>query len=307
MFIRQLSYLVALSQAQHFRRAAELCNVSQPTLSGAIRSIEEEFGLPIVRRGRRFEGFTPEGERVLAWARQVLADCEGLRQEASASRREVAGCLRIGAIPTALPLVPLLTDACLRDFPGMRHEVYTLSATQALRQLAELDLDVGLSYLDDPRLREFETIPLFRERYVLIARDETALAGKTTLSWHEAAKLPLCLLTSNMQCRQGIDAALARAGTSASPRVETDSLMALYAHVRCAGLYSIVPHSVLCLAEMRDELHAVPLQPALHREIGLILRERQPRPPLLDAAITAFRSVDLQSRLDALLPAPALA
>ncbi|VVE86229.1 LysR family transcriptional regulator [Pandoraea bronchicola] len=302
MFIRQLSYLVALSQAQHFRRAAAMCNVSQPTLSGAIRSIEEEFGLPIVRRGRRFEGFTPEGERVLAWARQVLADCEGLRQEASASRREVSGCLRLGAIPTALPLVPQLTDACLRDFPGMRHEIYTLCATQALRQLAELDLDVGLSYLDDPRLREFETIPLFRERYVLIARDETALAGRTSLSWHEAAKLPLCLLTGNMQCRQGIDAALARAGTSASPRVETDSLMALYAHVRCAGLFSIVPHSVLCLEEMRDELHAVPLRPALHREIGLILRDRQPRAPLLDAAVASFRSVDLQRRLDALLP-----
>lgn len=301
MFIRQLSYLVALSQAQHFRRAAELCNVSQPTLSGAIRSIEEEFGLPIVRRGRRFEGFTPEGERVLAWARQVLADCEGLRQEATASRREVAGCLRIGAIPTALPLVPLLTDGCLREYPAMRHEVYTLSATQALRQLAELDLDVGLSYLDDPRLREFETVPLFRERSVLIARDESALEGRTTITWHDAAKLPLCLLTGNMQCRMGIDAAFARAGTTAAPRVETDSLMALYAHVRCADLFSIVPHSVLCLAEMRDELYAIPLTPAMHREIGLILRDRQPRPPLLDAALNAFRAVQLQPRLDALL------
>lgn len=301
MFIRQLSYLVALSQAQHFRRAAELCNVSQPTLSGGIRSIEEEFGLPIVRRGRRFEGFTPEGERVLAWARQVLADCEGLRQEATASRREVAGCLRIGAIPTALPLVPLLTDGCLRDFPGMRHEVYTLSATQALRQLSDLDLDICLSYLDDPRLREFETMPLFRERYVLIARDGSALAGRTSIQWHEAAQLPLCLLTGNMQCRQGIDAAFAKAGTTASPRVETDSLMALYAHVRCANLYSVVPHSVLCLAEMRDELHAIALTPALHREIGIVMLDRQPRPPLLDAALGMFRKLDLQTRVDALL------
>ncbi|WP_150697907.1 LysR family transcriptional regulator [Pandoraea terrae] len=301
MFIRQLTYLVALAQAQHFRRAAELCNVSQPALSGAIRSIEEEFGLPIVRRGRRFEGFTPEGERVLAWARQVLADCEGLRQEASSSRREVSGCLRIGAIPTALPLVPMLTDACLRDFPAMRHEVYTLSAAQALRQLGDLDLDVVLSYLDDPRLREFDTIPVFRERYVLIVRDEATLGGRDSLTWAEAAGFPLVLLTGNMQCRQGVDDAFANAGVVVSPRVETDSLMALYAHVRCAGLCSVVPHSVLCLAEMRHELHAVPLTPAMHREIGLVLRDRQPRPPLLDAAMEAFRGIEIQSRVDALL------
>ncbi len=301
MLIRQLTYLVTLAQTRHFGRAAELCNVSQPTLSGAVRSIEDEFGLPIVRRGRRFEGFTPEGERVLAWARRVLADCEGLRQEASASRTGLAGSLRIGAIPTALPLVPLLTDACLHHHPGMRHEVYTLSAAQTLKQLLDLDLDIGLSYLDDERLSSFEKISLFREQYVVIVRDEARLDGRTAITWTEAAELPLCLLTANMQCRRGIDAALLAAGVSASPRVETDSLMALYAHVRCAGLFSIVPHSVLCLVEMRDELKAVPLTPALHRDIGLVLLDRQPRSPLLEAAIRLFREVDLQTRLDALL------
>lgn len=301
MFIRQLTYLVTLAQERHFRRAAEVCNVSQPTLSGAIRSIEAEFGLPIVLRGRRFEGFTPEGERVLAWARRVLADCEGLRQEVTASRMELAGSLRIGAIPTALPLVPLLTDACLRQHPGMRHEVYTLSAAQAVRQLQELDLDVGLSYLGDPNLKDFETVSLFRERYVLIMRDDAFLDGRTSLGWEEAAALPLCLLTRNMQSRRGVDAAFADAGAVPSPRVETDSLMALYAHVRCAGLFSVVPHSVLCLSEMRDELRAVPLVPELTREIGLVLLDRQPRSPLLDAAVGSFRQVDLQTRVDALL------
>jgi DNA-binding transcriptional LysR family regulator len=301
MFIRQLTYLVTLAQERHFRRAAELCNVSQPTLSGAIRSIEAEFGLPIVRRGRRFEGFTPEGERVLAWARRVLADCEGLRQEVTASRQELTGSLRIGAIPTALPLVPLLTDACLRQHPGMRHEVYTLSAAQAVRQLQELDLDVGLTYLGDPNLKDFETVPLFRERYVLVMRDDTVLGGRTSLRWEEAAELPLCLLTRNMQSRRGVDAAFAESGVMPSPRVETDSLMALYAHVRCAGLFSVVPHSMLCLSEMRDELRAVPLVPELTREIGLVLLDRQPRSPLLDAAVGSFRHVDLQTRVDALL------
>ncbi|MNN45630.1 DNA-binding transcriptional regulator CynR [compost metagenome] len=136
----------------------------------------------------------------------------------------------------------------------------------------------------------------------MIVRDEARLDGRTSITWTEAAELPLCLLTGNMQCRRGIDGALAAVGASVQPRVETDSLMALYAHVRCAGLFSIVPHSVLCLAEMRDELKAVPLTPVLHRDIGLVLLDRQPRSPLLEAAVSLFREVDLQSRMDALLP-----
>jgi Bacterial regulatory helix-turn-helix protein, lysR family len=66
VFIRQLNYLVALAQEQHSGRAAQACNVSQPALSGAIRSIERELGMTIVQRGQRFESFTPDGERVLA-------------------------------------------------------------------------------------------------------------------------------------------------------------------------------------------------------------------------------------------------
>src|ERR1700742_175841 len=107
MLIRQLTYLVALAKEQHFGRAAEACNVSQPALSGAIRSIEKELGVTIVQRGRRFEGFTSDGERVLAWARRALADCEGLRQAASITREDPQGTLRIGAIPTTLPVIPL--------------------------------------------------------------------------------------------------------------------------------------------------------------------------------------------------------
>jgi DNA-binding transcriptional LysR family regulator len=153
------------ARERHFGRAALACNVSQPALSGGIRSSEQELGLVIVQRGRRFEGFTPEGERVLAWARRVLADCEGLPQEASASERNPVGTLRLGAIPTTLALVPLLTESCLQQFPRMRHEIHTLSATESLQRIRNFELDIGLSYLEDNRLGDFVTVPLFREPY----------------------------------------------------------------------------------------------------------------------------------------------
>lgn len=302
MFIRQLNYLVALADERHFGRAAVACNVSQPALSGAIRSIEQELGITIVQRGRRFEGFTADGERVLAWARRVLADCESLRQEAHTNEAGPAGVLRMGAIPASLPLVPRLTQSCLSRYPRMRHEIYTLSASETIDQVADFRIDIGLTYLDDERLLGiYETVPVFRERYVLVAGDETMFEGAKAMTWTDAAALPLCLFTTNMQCRRGIDHSFTTAGVMAVPQVETDSMTALCAHVRRAGLYSILPHSALSLNDSGERLSAVPMAPEMYRDIGLVLLNRQPRSPLLEAALANFRELDLQSWVDGLL------
>ena len=80
MIIRQLIYLDALAREKHFRRAAEACHVSQPTLSAAIAQLEEELGVLIVERGRRFQGLTKEGEVVLAHARRILAEADLMKE-----------------------------------------------------------------------------------------------------------------------------------------------------------------------------------------------------------------------------------
>ena len=69
MDIKQLKYLIALDQTRHFGQAAAACHITQPTLSMRIRNLEDELNLTLIQRGQRFEGFTPEGERILAWAR----------------------------------------------------------------------------------------------------------------------------------------------------------------------------------------------------------------------------------------------
>lgn len=303
MFIRQLNYLVALAGERHFGRAAAACHVTQPALSGAIRSMEEELGVVIVQRGRRFEGFTVDGERVLAWARRVLADCESLRQAANSNARDPDGVLRMGAIPASLPLVSKLTQSCLRKYPRIRHEIYTLSAAETLDKLANFEIDMGLTYLDDERLLgAFEIVPLFRERYVLVAGEEAMFDGAGSMSWADASALPLCLFTTSMQCRRGIDGAFAAAGVTAVPLVETDSMTALCAHVRRAGLYSILPHSALCLNDSAERLSAVPMSPEMHRDIGLVMLDRQqPHGPLVAAALESFRALDLQHWVDTLL------
>src|SRR5256885_13028489 len=81
MDIRQLQYLAALAREKHFTRAAAACNITQPTLSGRIRQLEQELGVPIIERGQRYHGLTPEGERVLAWARTILANWQSMQQD----------------------------------------------------------------------------------------------------------------------------------------------------------------------------------------------------------------------------------
>ena len=128
VLIRQLAYLVAVARERHFGRAAAACGVSQPTLSAGLRRLEGELGVPLVRRGRRYEGLTPEGERVLAWAHRILADCEGLDGELGAMRQGLSGRLRLGAIPTSLSSVSLLAAPLCARHPGVAVSVHSRSA-----------------------------------------------------------------------------------------------------------------------------------------------------------------------------------
>src|SRR5690606_24581167 len=105
MLTRQLHYLTTLARERHFARAADACNVTQPTLSAAIKQLEETLGVLLVERGHRFVGMTEEGELVLAWAQRTLSDFDTLEQELAALTEGLVGKLRIGAIPVMLPII----------------------------------------------------------------------------------------------------------------------------------------------------------------------------------------------------------
>lgn len=298
MFIRQLEYLVTLARERHFARAAEACCVSQPALSSAIRHLEEELGVSIVERGQKFVGLTEDGERILGWARQTLSAWEGLKQEAALSRDTLKGSLRMGAIPTAMPIMSLLTGPYWRAFPDVVQQVQSLSNEEIIRRLENFEIDIGLTYLEEQNLQRFRVLSLYRERYVLLARDAASLNNCSSMSWRDAAALPLCLLTRNMQNRRIIDAAFRRAGVSPRVVVETDSVFALYSNVRCAEIYSIMPHSLLALFELREELTAIPLKPELNRVIGLIALNAEPVAPLVSAVWAVSQQINFESQFN---------
>jgi len=285
MFLRQLEYLATLAREKHFAKAAEACHVSQPALSSAIRSLEKELGVVIVQRGRRFMGFTGEGERVLAWAQQTLASLSNMREDASIAKSSMAGLLRIGSIPTATPITAYLTAACRDAYPNVRYRITSLSAEAIIGHLDEFELDLGLTYLDAEAIDGFECLPLFEERYVLLAGRAAELASAVT--WGQAALLPLCLLTGKMRNRQIIDAALRRAGAKADVLLET-------------GLYSIMPHSLLKFFDTKS-VQVRPLEPVVTRGIGLIARNRPSLAPITGAVLEIARSLELQTRFDSRL------
>jgi DNA-binding transcriptional LysR family regulator len=298
MFIRQLEYLVTLAREKHFAKAAEACHVSQPALSSAIRSLEKELGVMIVQRGRRFMGLTAEGERVLAWARQTLASLSYMREDATTAKSTMTGTLRMGAIPTTMTAAAFLTGPCFSAYPNIRYTLSSLTADAIISQLDHFELDIGLTYLDDTVIEGFEKLPLFEERYVLLAGRSVSL--ESTLTWEQAARLPLCLLTGKMRNRQIIDSAFRRAGVQPSVILETDSLFSLYAHVGEAGLFSIVPHSLLNFFDLQNRVQARPILPRLTRAIGLIARNQPTLAPVTAAVWEIARGLDLQPRFDLL-------
>jgi DNA-binding transcriptional LysR family regulator len=301
MFIRQLEYLVALAREKHFARAAEVCHVSQPALSAGIRHLEEELGVSIVQRGQRYMGISKEGERILEWAKQTLSAWEGLRQEASIAKADLSGTLRVGAIPTTVSIAPFITGPIRSAFPHVHQLLKSASAEEIMRGLDDFDLDLGLTYLEDQRLEGFKVWPLFRERYVLLARDAALVGQRSEITWAEAAKFPLCLLTTNMQNRRIIGAAFRRAKAQPNIVIETNSMFALYSHVLCSAIVTIVPHSLLALPGIGRDLLAIPLVPELHRAIGLIGLDQDPLPPMVAAAWAITHTLDLPTLFASLI------
>ncbi|WP_198961708.1 LysR family transcriptional regulator [Pseudonocardia sp. MH-G8] len=299
--LRQLEYLSALAREGHFARAAATCHVSQPALSAALRRLESDLGVQIVRRGRRFGGFTPEGERVVVWAHRMLADRDAMRQDLDRMAGGLTGVLRIGAIPTALTVAPLLTAPFCERHPDTRVTLESLSSRAIVQRLAEFDLDVGMTYIDGEPLGAVRTVPLYEERYLLLTPAGSPLAERDSAGWAEVADEPLCLLPPVMQNRRILDRNFAEAGVTVVPRIEADAVSVLYGHVATHRWSTVVAHGWLHMFGVPDGMRVVPMEPpARSHQIGLVLADRDPVSLLARALLDVAGDVDLRAVLDAL-------
>ncbi|MGA8332013.1 MAG: LysR family transcriptional regulator, partial [Mycobacterium sp.] len=302
VLMQQLEYLVMLAREQHFGRAAQACNVSQPTLSVAIRRLEHELGVVIVLRGRRFEGFTDEGSRVVIWAHRILAERDELLADIERMRGRLTATARVGAIPTAVPASPLLSTQFLKDNPDATIRVEVMSSREIARRLADFEIDAGLTYLDDETPPGSRHIELYRERYVLLAPSTHPLMRQEQVRWAQAAELPLCALTPAMRNRRIIDAHMAADGALLHPVVEADTVGAIYAHLTNSDLATVASHAWLRGFGIPRGMGARPMaQRNPGPAVGMVVLDREPNSIVAEALVTAGMHADVSATLQSAL------
>ncbi|MDR3507975.1 MAG: LysR family transcriptional regulator [Caulobacteraceae bacterium] len=287
----KLEFLIALARERHFRRAAEQCGVTQPTLSAGIKHLEESLGAPLVNRGSRYVGLTPEGERVLLWARQITGDARAMRQEVETLRRGVSGTIRLAVIPTALPIAARLCGDLTDRHPGVRFSIQSASSKAILGMIEDFVIDGGLTYLDNEPLPRMETAPIYQEGYRLVTQADGRFAGRTEVAWGELSGLPLCLFTPDMQNRRIVDQTLAQYGGGApGDCTETNSSLVMAALVSSGRWHSIMPPALIeAVALAPSVVHLPIVDPQITHAVGLVVAEREPQTPLVRALVAGAR------------------
>jgi DNA-binding transcriptional LysR family regulator len=288
----KLEYLMALAREEHFGRAADSCGVTQPTLSAGIKQLEETLGVLLVRRGSRFIGLTPEGQRTLDWARRIVGDSRAMRQEIAALKKGLAGRLKIAAIPTALAMVAAITTPFRARHPDVRFTILSQTSIQILTHLENLEIDAGITYLDNEPLGRVSTVPLYHERYQLLTSPDAPLGNRERVTWAEVAQVPLCLLTPDMQNRRIIDDLLRSAGGDPQPTLESNSVVVLFAHVRTGRWATVMPSKLAATLGLTDTIRAIPIvEPEAVHTIGLVVPAREPMTPLTAALVAEAKRV----------------
>jgi DNA-binding transcriptional LysR family regulator len=263
--LSSLRYLVALHEHRHFGRAAQACNITQPALSNALRALETEFNVVIVKRDRTYAGLTAEGERVLATAQSMLHEHAVLQQALQSDIHVPRGSLRVGAVPTAMPIAARFAALLQTRHPGIVPMVLSMSSQDLEQGLDDLSLDLALGYTDrmGQQANRLVACPQCTEHYFLLRRaarpNPDGLQIGPPMTWQEASRLPLCMLTPDMHNRTVVDAAFAAAGVSVQPALQTNSVLTLVLSVVAGQLCSVLPGALVGTVRHDRELEALPL------------------------------------------------
>ncbi len=292
--IDKLEFLIALARERHFGRAAQACGVTQPTLSAGLKQLEGALGVRLVNRGARFHDLTPEGQRVLDWARRICGDARMLRAEIHGLRQGLAGHLRIGAIPTALPIVAELTTPFRARHPDVVFSILSRNSFDILTQLDNFEIDAGLTYLDNEPVGRVQSVPLYQERYRLVTAANAPLGDREAVTWAEVGSIPLCLLTPDMQNRRIIDRRLHAGSIEPQPTLQSNSVIVLFSHVRTGSWASVMPAVLADTLGLTDPLRSIPiLDDEPPPMVGLVYPQLEPLTPVAAALVTEARRLSL--------------
>lgn len=297
MTLTELRYLVALADTGHFRKAAEQCNVSQPTLSIAIKKLESELGISLFERSRHKVTPTPTGERIVVQAQTVLAETQNIVSLAELGKDPLGSMLSVGAIYTVGPyLFPRLVTGLKELAPKMPlfiEENYTASLRRKLTS-GELDaIFVALPFTET----EVVTRSLYDEPFVVLVQEDHALAGKDTVDPADLAEYRVlmmgeghCFRDQVLETCPGLAQRLREDQMRGDTVIEGSSLETLK-HMVASGLgITVLPQSAANFVSYGDQALVVKpfTDPAPVRTVALAWRVSYPRPEAIDILTDAL-------------------
>lgn len=299
MTLTELKYIVAVAREKHFGRAADSCFVSQPTLSVAIKKLEDELGIAIFERGRNQVSVTHKGQQIIRKAQQLLDDAASLKQFAKAEQNPLSGVLKLGTIFTIAPyllpgLVPIVKDLA-PDMPLQLDEDYTANLRVKLRQ-GELDAIIISLPFSEP---ECEIIDLYDEKFVAMLTPGHELMNKKNLHLKDMAKENLMLLGPGHcfrdqilhlcpECLKSMD--------SESERMIQGSSLETLRHMVISGLgVTILPATAVShYGGSRADISVREFtSPTPRRRVSLVYRKRFGRKDAIEVIAKAIRMQSL--------------
>ena len=187
MTLQQLEYILAVARHGHFGRAADACNVTQPTLSAMIGKLEEEIGAKLFDRNRQPISPTLVGERVVNQAREVLSQAENIKDIVLEEEQSLGGIFRIGILPTSAPyLLPRVFPQLMKKYPAMDIRVREMKTHEIKEALIQGDIDAGILATIEG-LEDYVQTPLFYEKYIGYVSREDALFKKEVIRTADVA------------------------------------------------------------------------------------------------------------------------
>lgn len=276
MNIRELEYLVALADLKHFRKAAEVCNVSQPTISAQIKKMEEELGTILLERTSRKVLFTQAGLILVEQAKVILREVKILREMASNQGKEMTGPIHIGIIPTLGPyLSPIILPACKKRYPSLELHIYEAQTTTLVEQLETGQLDCGILALNKES-EPFIEIPLFHEKMQLGVSKHHEWANQSQINLAQLRNQEMLMLEDGHCLKtQTMDYCLS-VGAKANNRFKASSIETLRNLVATNAGIAFIPELASRFSYTENVRYIPFTQPEPYREIGLIYRPGSP-------------------------------
>ncbi|OTA14828.1 transcriptional regulator OxyR [Xenorhabdus vietnamensis] len=277
MNIRDLEYLVALAEYRHFRRAADSCHVSQPTLSGQIRKLEDELGVMLLERTSRKVLFTQQGMLLVEQAKTVLREVKVLQEMASLQGESMSGPLHIGLIPTIGPyLLPLIIPELHKLFPKLEMYLHEAQTQNLLAQLDSGKLDCAI-LAQVKETEAFIEMPLFEEPMKLAVYEEHKWAGRDKVKMSELSGEKLLMLEDGHCLRDQAMGFCFQAGAKEDTHFRATSLETLRNMVAAGSGMTLLPDLSVPNERSRDGVcYLECYEPEPKRSVILVYRPGSP-------------------------------